>query len=262
MSFQHLQYELSNQVGLLVIHRPRALNALNSQVLNELETFAHSMVRTKDCRVLIITGAGDKSFVAGADIKEMVNFNSRQAIAFAKKGQQVFSMIEALPFPVIAAINGFALGGGLELALTCDIIIMSEKAKVGLPEVTLGLLPAFGGTQRLTRAVGMYKAKEMICSGNVYPAREALTYGLGNKVTPHPELMSTARALANDIKQVSPLATAKAKKLIHSADNRTLSARLQKEVRQFGALFNHPDAKEGMRAFLEKRKPQFKGGPG
>ncbi|MYE07851.1 MAG: crotonase [Oligoflexia bacterium] len=289
MKFQYLKFELSNKVGVLTINRPRALNVLNSEVLKELEFFTEQinketggLYRTSqeialfgdslplgekkkrpenanqiDIHVLIITGAG-KSFVAGADIKEMVNFNQKQAVAFSKKGQKVLSLIESLPFPVIAAINGFALGGGMELALACDILIISEAAKMGLPEVTLGLLPAFGGTQRLVRAVGMYKAKEIICSGNIYSARDIFAMGLGNKITPPEELMKTALLLAEDIKQRSPLSVTKSKKLIHEEDNLTLKNRLQKEAEAFGQLFQSPDSKEGMRAFLEKRKPQFK----
>ena len=258
MEFQYLQFELSNKVGVLTINRSQALNALNSKVLEELETFTKQVKEKKDLHVLIITGAG-KSFVAGADIKEMVDFDQKQAVSFSKKGQKVFLLIESLPFPVIAAINGFALGGGMELALSCDILLMSEKAKMGLPEVTLGLLPAFGGTQRLVRAIGLYKAKEMICSGNIYSAKEAFEKGLGNKVTVHTELMNTAFLLAKDIAQRSPLGVAKSKKLIHEEDNLTLKSRLQKEAEEFGRLFISHDSKEGMRAFLEKRKPQFTG---
>lgn len=257
MKFQYLQFELSSAIGVLTIDRQRSLNALNSEVLDELESFAKQAEEKKELLVLIITGAG-KSFVAGADIKEMVDFDQKQAEAFSKKGQKVFSLIESLPFPVIAVVNGFALGGGLELALACDILLMSEIAKVGLPEVTLGLLPAFGGTQRLIRAVGLYKAKEMIFSGNVYTTQEAVTMGLINKVVAPSELMTAALLLAEDIKQRGPSGVMKAKKLIHEEDNFTLQDRLQKEAEEFGKLFNSHEAKEGMQAFLEKRKPNFK----
>ncbi len=256
MNFQYLQFELSSTIGVLTIDRRRSLNALNSEVLGELESFAKQAEEKKELSVLIITGAG-KSFIAGADIKEMVDFNQKQAEAFSKKGQKVFSLIESLPFPVIAAVNGFALGGGLELALACDILFMSEKAKVGLPEVTLGLLPAFGGTQRLTRAVGVYKAKEMIFSGNIYSSKEVFEMGLGNEVVAPSELMTATLLLAEDIKQRGPLGVAKSKKLIHTEDNFTLQDRLQKEAEEFGKLFNSHEAKEGMQAFLEKRKPKF-----
>ena len=258
MKFQYLQFELSSSVGVLTINRSHALNALNSEVLEELESFAKQAEEKKELSVLIITGAG-KSFVAGADIKEMIDFDQKQAEVFSKKGQKIFSLIESLPFPIIAAVNGFALGGGLELALACDILFMSEKAKMGLPEVTLGLLPAFGGTQRLIRAVGLYKAKEMIFSGNIYSSQEAFKMGLGNEVVAHSELMTAALLLAEDIKQRGPLGVAKSKKLIHEEDNFTLQDRLQKEAEEFGKLFASHEAKEGMRAFLEKRKPNFKG---
>ncbi len=252
MKFQFLQFELSSEIGVLTIDRPRALNALNSEVLEELEVFTREVKQKKDLSVLMITGAG-KSFVAGADVKEMINFNREQATAFSKKGQRVFSLIESLPFPVISLVNGFALGGGWELALACDIILMSDKAKVGLPEVSLGLFPAFGGTQRLARAVGLYKAKEIIFSGNVYSAEEAFDMGLGNKVVPHSELVQTGLSLAENIKQKSSLGIRKAKKLIHEEDNLTLQKRLQIESEKFGELFDSPDTKKRMQAFLEKR---------
>ena len=258
MKFQYLQFELSDKVGVLTINRPKALNALNSEVLGELESFAGQIEKKRDIYVLIITGAG-KSFVAGADIKEMIDFDQKQAEDFSKKGQRVFSLIESLPFPVIALVNGFALGGGLELVLACDILLMSEKAKVGLPEVTLGLLPAFGGTQRLARAVGLYKAKEMIFSGNIYSASEAFAMGLGNKVMAHSDIKATAVLLAEDIKKRGPIGILQSKKLIHAEDNLTLENRLQEEAKAFGCLFASEDSKEGMRAFLEKRNPKFKG---
>ena len=188
----------------------------------------------------------------------MVDFDQKQAEDFSKKGQRVFSLIESLPFPVIALVNGFALGGGLELALACDVLLMSEKAKVGLPEVTLGLLPAFGGTQRLVRAVGLYKAKEMIFSGNIYSASEASAMGFGNKVIAHSDIKAAAFLLAEDIKKRGPMGIAKSKKLIHAEDNLTLTKRLQEEAKAFGYLFASKDSKEGMRAFLEKRNPKFK----
>ncbi len=256
MKFQNLKFELS-KITVLFINRPRALNTLNAETLSELKSFTEKIGKNQDIRALIITGAGEKSFVAGADIKEMIDFNREQAEAFSKKGQSTLSLIENLPFPVISAINGFALGGGMELALACDIILMSEKAKVGLPEVNLGLFPGFGGIQRLTRAVGVYKAKEMICSGNVYSAKTAFEMGFGNQVVTHLDLMDKAFSLAEDIKKRSPLAVAKAKKLIHAEDAHTLNERLQKSAKEFGKLFDSPAVREGMLAFLEKRKPDF-----
>ena len=253
MKFQYLQFEFSSKVGVLTISRPSALNALNFEVLEELGSFTKVVEEKKDLSILMITGAG-KSFVAGADIKEMIRFNRKEAKAFSQKGQEVFSLIESLPFPVIALVNGFALGGGWELALACDIILMSDKAKVGLPEVSLGLFPAFGGTQRLARAVGLYKAKEIIFSGDIYSAEEAFDMGLGNKVVPHSNLMQEGFLLAENIKQKSSLGIRKAKKLIHEEDNLSLANRLQNEREEFGKLFDSPSTKEKIKAFLERKK--------
>ena len=258
MSYKNLQLETSDKVSVLTINRPQALNALNNEVLDELESCAKDMGQSKNHSVLIITGAG-KSFVAGADIKSMSDLSPEEAQSFAEKGQRVFSLIESLPFPVIAAVNGFALGGGLELALSCDVLYMSEKAKLGLPEVTLGLLPAFGGTQRLVRAVGLYKAKEMIFSGNIYSAKDVFSMGLGNKMTSPSELMDAVLALASDIKQRGPLGIEKSKELIHAQDDLTLKDRLQMEAEGFKYLFTSKDSREGMKAFIEKRPPEFKG---
>lgn len=255
--FKTLQFELSHGIGQLTICRPQSLNSLNAQVLQELSDFAK---RTPEgLRVLIIKGAGDRAFVAGADIQEMAPLTSREAEAFSRKGQQAFSAMESLPFPVIALIQGFALGGGLELALSCDLLLLGEKARVGLPEVTLGLFPAFGGTQRLVRSVGFFKAKEMIFSGNFYTAEDALEMGLANYVLPEDQLMNKALSLAEDIKKRGPLAVAKAKALVHQARDLSLEEGLDLEAVEFGRIFNTEDSKEGLKAFIEKRKPVFKG---
>ena len=256
MEFKHLQFEIKEEIGILTLSRPEALNALNQDILEELKHF-FSQLDTKKIRVLILKGAGEKAFVAGADIKEMLNLSPKEAQDFSKKGQDVFSLIEALPLPVIALIQGFALGGGLELALSCDILILSEKAKIGLPEVTLGLFPAFGGTQRLPRAVGFYQAKEMIFTGNFYTAQEALNRNLVNYVVVADKLMNKALELAQSIKKRSPNAIAQAKKLMQKGKDLSLSEGLKEEARCFGELFKTNNTKEGMKAFIEKRAPKF-----
>ncbi len=257
MKFKTLQFEESSEIGMLSIHRSQALNALNSEVFDELESFTQENLSEK-IKVLIIRG-GEKAFVVGADLKEMAHFDSQQAEAFARKGQAVFSLIENLPFPVIALIQGFALGGGLELALSCDMIVMEEKAQVGFPEVKLSLFPSFGGTQKLCRTVGFHKAKEMILSGATYSAQEALVMGLANFVFPSGELMERTVKWAEHFKKNGLLAMAKAKSLLNQSVHFQLEDGLKKEAKEFGILFESEDAKEGIQAFIEKRKAKFKG---
>ena len=258
MKFETLQLEIKDQIAYVTINRPKALNALNSKVLEELkEAFQSLDLRT--VRVAILQGAGDKSFVAGADIKEMLNLSSQEAEQFSKVGQVVFSSMEELSIPIIGIIQGFALGGGLELALSCDILIFGEKAKIGLPEVTLGLLPAFGGTQRLSRSVGLYKAKEMIFTGNFYSAQEALDMGLANKVVAQDKLLETAEKIAKTIASRGPVAVARSKTLVHKSRDLNMKDGFDLEAKEFSKLFDHQDSKEGMSAFIEKRKAKFKG---
>ena len=258
MNYETLKWEQKESVGYLTVSRPKALNALNSKVFQELEACLSSL-ESSSLRVLIVQGAGDKAFVAGADIKEMSAFNVKSAEEFSKTGQRVFSMLEALPFPVIALIQGFALGGGLELALACDILLLEESSKIGFPEVTLGLFPSFGGTQRLTRAVGFYKAKEMIFSGNFYTAQSAYSMGLANEVLPQESLIKKAEELSRIFQKRGPLAIAQAKQLIQKGRDLNLQSALALEAKEFARLFEKEDSKEGMRAFIEKRPPQFKG---
>ena len=256
MKYQNLNIEQKGAVAYLSIARPESLNALNAKVLEELTDYL-SHPDTKKLRVLILKGAGEKAFVAGADIKEMSLMKAEEAQEFSKKGQRAFSLLEALPLPVIALIQGFALGGGLELALACDILIMEEKAKIGFPEVTLGLFPCFGGTQRLAQAIGFYKAKEMILTGSFMTAQEAYRVGLANALAPKQNLLDKAEQYICLFQKRGPLALAKAKSLIQKS--RDLKEGLSQEAKEFKNLFNKQDSQEGMRAFIEKRPPEFKG---
>ena len=264
MTFEYENIELgnkSNGVWVLTITRSEALNALNAEVLNEMgDAFRQvSEMDFEDAKALIITGAGEKAFVAGADIKEMMDLNENQAMQFAKRGQSVFHEINLLKIPVIAAVNGFALGGGLELALACDFIIASENAKFGLPEVSLGLIPGFGGTVRLARAVGIRRARELTMSGEMINAAQALQMGLVNHVVPQAELIATCMKKLELMLTRSPLAIAEAKKSINQAFDLDTEGALENEAQIFGTLFTSKDTREGTRAFIEKRKPVFRG---
>jgi enoyl-CoA hydratase len=241
----------------VTVNRPKVLNALDDATLRELtEAFAALPAAT---RCVILTGAGDKAFVAGADIAAMTGLSADEARAFAGRGHALAAAIEALPAPVIAAVNGFALGGGLELALACDFAIASANAKLGLPEVGLGIIPGFGGTQRLTRRIGIGRARALIYSGKVIGAEEALRIGLVNEVTPPADLMGAARGLAEAIAARAPLAVAAAKRATGEGADLPLAAALRLEGELFAGLFPTEDRKEGMQAFLEKRSPRFQG---
>lgn len=264
MSFDYQNIKLENKengVWLLTLNRPESLNALNSSLLNEMADAIRQLseLNFEDAKMLVITGAGEKAFVAGADIKEMTSMNEDQAMQFAKRGQSIFHELSLLKIPVIAAVNGFALGGGLELALACDFIFASENAKFGLPEVSLGLIPGFGGTVRLTRAVGIRKARELTYSGEMINAAQAYELGLVNQVVPLAELMPTAMKKVELILTRSPLAVAASKKSINQAFDLETEPALENEAQIFGQLFNSADTKEGVTAFTEKRKPNFKG---
>jgi len=261
VNFQTIELKNEAAVWLITIHRPQAMNALNSQVLKELGE-ALDLLSAKnfsECRCVVLTGAGEKSFVAGADIKELNTLNAVSGKEFALSGQNLFRRFEKLQVPVIAAVNGFCLGGGLELALACDFIFASENARLGLPEVTLGLIPGFGGTVRLSRRVGMAKAKEMIFSGDFVDAKEALAIGLANKVTSLAELMPATLKLANTIASRGSIAVQKAKSSVMLAYDQTLDEGMRTEAEHFSELFATHDFKEGTSAFVEKRKPNFKG---
>lgn len=254
--FETLLVEKKDKVTVVTINRPQALNALNTAVLNDLEKFFKSAQDDKSTRVIVLTGSGDKAFVAGADIKEISTLNQKTAQEFSLKGQSIFSMIESLPQVVIGAINGFTLGGGLELALSCDFLVATPASKFGLPEVGLGLLPGFGGTQKLSRLVGLSKAREMIFTGKHIAADEAFRIGLINQVVEsHP--VEAAFQIANKIIANGPTAIAHAKNSINKGFDLELSKGLQIEAEKFSHLFDKPEQKEGIAAFIEKRKPNF-----
>lgn len=257
MDFKHLKFEQQDEIGILSFNRPEVLNALNTEVLMELDQGMKWLDMKSDVHVIIITGVG-KAFVAGADIKEMVNKNSEEGRQFGALGAGVFRHIELMEKPVIAAINGFALGGGCELALACDIRLASEKAKFGQPEVTLGITPGFAGTQRLSRIIGVGHAKEMIFTGKVISALEAEKINLVNHVYPLEELMTEAIALAKIIAKNGQLAVKYSKTAINRGKDIDFDSASEIEKTYFGLCFATEDQKEGMEAFLERRQANFK----
>ncbi|MCR4752790.1 MAG: short-chain-enoyl-CoA hydratase [Eubacterium sp.] len=249
----YVTYEVEGAVGILTIDRPKALNALNSEVLEDLNA-ALDQVDLDTVRCLILTGAGEKSFVAGADIGEMSDLSVAEGTAFGKKGNDIFLRIEKFPIPVIAAINGFALGGGCELSMSCDIRLCSENAMFGQPEVGLGITPGFGGTQRLARIVGLGVAKELIYAATNIKADEAYRIGLVNHVYPLEELLPAAKKLAGKIARNAPIAVRSCKKAINEGMQVSIDEGVAIEEEIFGKCFETHDQKEGMSAFLEKRK--------
>ncbi len=259
--FQTIALTDANKVWTLTIQRPESLNALNSQVLKDLSAALDELEKKSfsEFRALIITGSGEKAFVAGADIKEIGSLDIGTARAFAERGQKIFRRFENLKVPVIAAVNGFALGGGLELALSCDYIFASENAKFGLPEVSLGLIPGFGGTVRLSRAVGLPRAKELIFSGRMISSDEALKLGLALKVVPQSELLAACQQSIDGILSKGPVAVSKAKESVMRTFDLEIDQAMQFEADFFSELFKTSDVKEGTTAFVEKRKPQFLG---
>jgi enoyl-CoA hydratase len=246
------------QIAELTINRPKALNALNGATLDELEHAISSIEKREDIRAVIITGAGPKAFVAGADIAAMSKMDPIESKNFSRHAQKVFSMIENMPQVVIAAVNGYALGGGCELAMSCDIRIASEKAKFGQPEVNLGILPSFGGTQRLPRLVGKGIAKEMIFTADQISAERAYEIGLVNKVVSADALMDETYAMVQKILSKAMYAVKSAKNSINTGLETDIETGLKNEANLFGLCFTTDDQKEGMNAFLEKRKASFK----
>jgi enoyl-CoA hydratase len=256
MEFKNLVIEIKEKVGMVKINRPQAMNALNRETLQELDKAFTHLGESEQVKVIIITGEG-KAFVAGADIAEMKDMTADQSAEFSKFGQSVLGRISGIEKPVIAAVNGFALGGGCELALACDIRIASEKAKLGQPEVNLGVIPGFAGTQRLPRLVGVPKAKELIFTGDMIDAQTALSVGLVNQVVPADQLMDVCLEMANKIASKGPVAVKLAKKVIDQGIEARLDQGSAYETRDFGECFASGEAKEGMSAFLEKRKPNW-----
>ena len=249
----YITYEQDGFVGIITVNRPKALNALNSEVLKELDACLDG-VNLETTRALILTGSGEKSFVAGADIGEMSTLTKAEGEAFGKIGNDVFRKLETFPIPVIAAVNGFALGGGCEISMSCDIRICSDNALFGQPEVGLGITPGFGGTQRLARIIGVGKAKEMIYAATNIKADEALRIGLVNAVYPLEELMPAAKKLAGKIAKNAPIAVRACKKAINEGLDVDMDKAIVIEEKLFGNCFESEDQKEGMAAFLEKRK--------
>jgi len=256
MDLKNIVMEVQDNIAVIKINRPDALNALNHEVLKELEEVLYQLGDDEKIKVVIITGEG-KAFVAGADIGEMKGMSGIQAMDFSKLGQGVFALIESMEKPVIAAINGFALGGGSELAMACDIRIASDKAKIGQPEVNLGIIPGFGGTQRLSRLIGPANAKMLIYTGDIIDAQTALNVGLVNKVVPAEELMKEALEFAKKVISKGPNAIKFAKAVINKGIQADLLTGSSYEMEAFGLCFSTGEAKEGMSAFLEKRKPNW-----
>jgi enoyl-CoA hydratase len=255
----NVRTELRGNIFIITIDRPKVLNALNAQTVDEIAQ-AFEQARTDEAvRAVIITGAGEKAFAAGADINELAKITPITGKETAEKGQRIFRAIEKFPKPVIAAINGFALGGGCELALACHIRIASENAQLGLPEVTLGIIPGYGGTQRMARLLGKGKALELICTGDRVGAAEAEKIGLVNRVVLADELMSTAEDLAKRITTRGPLAVKAAIEAVMTGSDMPFDEAQVLEATLFGLLASTEDMKEGMSAFLEKRKAEFKG---
>lgn len=259
MDFQNLLFEVREGVGIITLNRPKALNALNSELLNEMGALLDDIAQNDEIRVVVITGGGEKAFAAGADIAEMQALTATQGRAFSANGMKSISKLETIPQPTIAAVNGFALGGGCEVVMACDIRIASTKAKFGQPEVNLGVTPGFGGTQRLPRLVGPAIAKELLFTGDVIGAERAYQIGLVNHVVEPEELLTKALEMAQKIASKGQLAVRMSKQGVNEGMNMDLARGLQYETELFGLSFSTEDQKEGMAAFLEKRPADFKG---
>ncbi len=262
-TYHNLTYEEKHGdlkgVALVTFNRPKVLNAISQAMLEELLTVLEHVQKSHVIKVLVLTGAGDKAFIAGADISQFEKMTSKEAAELAKFGQKVFTRLEELPQPTIAAVNGYALGGGCELALSCDFIYAGENAQLGQPEVNLGILPGWGGTQRLSRLVGKPMAKELVFTGKIIYAHEAQRLGIVNKVCHDAQLMEDVMKIAKLILSKGPLAIAQAKRVIEDGYHKELIDALEMEAEAFAKIFDTEDQKEGARAFLAKRPPQFVG---
>lgn len=258
MPYKTILTSLENNIFTITINRPDKLNALNKAVMDDLADAVDEIYNTKDIKSAIITGAGNKAFVAGADISEFLGLTREEGMDLSHKGQYIFAKIEHAPKPIIAAVNGFALGGGCELAMACHFRLAAENAKFGQPEVNLGLIPGYGGTQRLPQLIGKGRAIELLISANMIDAATAHLYGLVNYVVPQEELLNKAKSILELINTKAPLAVAACIKAANAVFDETRNG-FTDEVNLFGECFSSDDMKEGASAFLEKRKPAFKG---
>jgi len=259
LQFQYVIYEKSERIATITLNRPEALNAFNKDVVEEILKALEDAKNDEKIRVVILTGAGEKAFSAGADIKTMKGFDALKARELSLMGEKLCTAIENFEKPVIAAINGYALGGGLEVAMACDLRIASDKAKMGQTEINIGLIPGWGGTQRLTRLIGKTKAKELVFTGKMIDAKTAERLGLVNMVVPADQFMETVRKFAMELAEKAPVALRIAKALINKGADMSLDAAIALEREGFGVVGSTEDLQEGVSAFIEKRKPVFKG---
>jgi enoyl-CoA hydratase len=259
MAYENLLWELRDGVGVLTFNRPKVLNALNAATIEELGDAVALVEKERAVKALVLTGAGEKAFIAGADIAAMASMTPAQARAFAERASGILERLALLPVPTVAAVNGFALGGGSEVALACDLVYASPNARFGQPEVNLGIIPGFGGTQRLTRRVGLMRALEIVMTGDHYDAARAKEIGLVLDVVPAAELLPHAVAQARKIASKGPVAVALAKRAMHAGADADLRVATELERQAFAASFATEDAREGMKAFLEKRSPNWRG---
>jgi enoyl-CoA hydratase len=259
MEFRHVIYEKNAGIATITLNRPEALNALSTEVVEEILRAVEDVRTDENIRVVVLTGAGEKAFSAGADIKAMVGMTALKARELSSMGERLCVTLENLEKPVIAAINGYALGGGMEVAMACDLRIASENARMGQTEINIGLIPGWGGTQRLTRLVGMTKAKELVFTGRMIDARTAEQIGLLNMAVPADKFREIVHQLAVDLASKAPVALKVAKALITKGADMSLDAALELEREGFGVIGSTDDLKEGTSAFAEKRKPEFKG---
>jgi enoyl-CoA hydratase len=259
MDFNNIIFTIDSGIATVTFNRPKALNALSNDLLSEFDHALDEIIQDESIRALILTGSGDKAFIAGADITELATFSTLQAKVFAQTGHDIINRLPELPIPVIAAVNGYALGGGSEMALACDFIYASKTAMFGLPEITLGLIPGFGGTQRLPRLIGRNLAKELIFTGKMISAEEAEKIGLVNRVSSPESLLDDVWKTARSISAKGRVALRAAKQAINAGIETDLSTGCRFEIDAFALCMASEDAKEGTQAFIEKRPPHFKG---